>query len=134
MPVIESKLTFFEVQIEGRFSHAAELYDTDFSEGPEAFDAVDMVGSEGEKVLAVIDAVVLLVAQIDQGMIGPKAVGMDGRLLINLAFENRIKRFTRAVRDYLGIDLSVSFVNAEDDGFAVRSASSLAANSLCTKV
>lgn len=134
MSVIESKLTFFEVQIEGRFSHTAELYETNFSEGPEAFDAVDVVGSESKKILAVVDAVVLFVAQIDQGMIGPKAVGMDGRLLINLAFYDRIKRFTRTVRDYLGIDLSVSFVNAEDDGFSVSPASSLAANSLCTKV
>ena len=59
---------------------------------------------------------------------------MDGRSGLNPAFDNRIKRFTSAVRNDLGINLSVSFIDAENDRFAVSSTTTLAANSPRTKV
>ena len=66
------------MQIEGGFSHAAELDETDFGEAPEAFDTVYVVRAESENVLVVVDAKVLFVAQIDDRIIGTKTVGKDG--------------------------------------------------------
>ena len=76
----------------------------------------------------------LLIAQIDDAVVGPKPVGMDNRSNIDFAFDNRIKRFTRAVRNDLGINLSVSFVDAENDRFPVSSTTPRAANTPCTKI
>ncbi len=36
------------MQAEGRFSHTAKLYESNFGKAPEAFDAVDVVRSDGE--------------------------------------------------------------------------------------
>ncbi len=122
------------MQVEGGFSHAAKLYRADFGKAPEAFDAVDMVCPDGEFIGRMIDPVMLLIAQIDYSVIGAKTVGMDNGSGIHLAFDDRVKRFAGTVGDDLGIDLAVSFVNTEDDRFAAGSASSLAADTLCTKV
>ena len=54
--------------------------------------------------------------------------------MMYLAFENRVKRGSGAVRHDLGINAAISFVDAENDRFAVSSAATLAANSLCTEV
>ena len=132
--IIESKLTLFKVQIEGRFSHTAKLHEAYFGKAPEAFDAVNVIGADGKFIVRMVDSIVLLVAQIDDAVIGPKPVGMDGRKHIDFAFDNRIKRFTRAIRNDLGINLSVSFVDAENDSFAVSSTATLAANTPCTKI
>ena len=50
----------------------------DFGEALEAFDAVNVIGTEGEFILAVLDAIVLLIAQIDDAVVGAKTIGMDG--------------------------------------------------------
>lgn len=67
--IVESKLTFFQVQVEGRFSHTAELYEPDFGESPEVVDTVDVVRADGEFILGMVDEIVLLVAQIDHTVI-----------------------------------------------------------------
>ena len=66
------------MQVEGRFSHAAKLYESNFSKAPEAFDTVDVVRSDGEFILGMIDAIMLLVTQIDYAIVRPKPVSMDG--------------------------------------------------------
>ena len=37
-----------------------------------------MVGADSEFILAVVDAIVLLIAQIDDAVVGAKTIGMDG--------------------------------------------------------
>ena len=76
--IIESKLTFFKVQVEGGFSHAAKLYESNFGKAPEAFDTVDVVRSDGKFVLGMVYAIVLLVAEMDYAVIRAKPVSMDG--------------------------------------------------------
>ena len=66
------------MQVEGGFSHTAKLHQAYFGVTPEAFDAVDMVGTDGEFVLPVLHPIVLLVTQIDDTIVGPKAVSVDG--------------------------------------------------------
>ena len=66
------------MQVEGRFSHTAKLYESNFGKAPEAFDAIDVVRSDGEFILGMIDSIVLLVAQIDYAIVRPKPVSMDG--------------------------------------------------------
>ena len=132
--IIESKLTFFEVQVEGGFSHTAELHQAYFGKAPEAFDAVNMVGTDGKLVFRMVNAIVLLIAQINDAVVGAKPIGMDGRSGLDFAFDNRIKRFTSAVRNDLGINLSVSFIDAENDRFAVSSMTTLASNTPRTLV
>ena len=77
-PIIESKLTFFKVQVEGGLSHTAKLYQAYFGKAPEAFDAVNVIVADGKFIVRMIDSIVLLIAKIDDAVIGPKPVGMDG--------------------------------------------------------
>ena len=65
------------MQVEGGFSHAAKLHQANFGKAPEAFDAVNMVGADGKFIVRVVDSIVLLIAQIDDAVIGPKPVSMD---------------------------------------------------------
>ena len=51
---------------------------------------------------------------------GAKPIGMDGWSSVDFAFDNRIKRVTRAVRNDLGINAAVAFIDAEDDPFYQR--------------
>jgi len=122
------------VQVEGGFLHTAKLHQTYFGKAPEAFDAVNVIGADGKFIVRMIDPIVLLIAQIDDAVVDPKPVGMDNGSNIDFAFDNRIKRFTRAVRNDLGVNLSVSFVDAENDRFTVSSTTPLAANTSCTFV
>ena len=66
------------MQIESGFSHTTKLHQAYFGKAPEAFYTVDMVATDDEFVLTMLEMIVLLVTQIDDAVVGSKVVGMDG--------------------------------------------------------
>ena len=87
-----------------------------------------------ELVGLMVNTKMLLESDIDQALIaGPKVRVNDG-VETDLAPYNCLQRTLFAVRDYLRIDPSVSFENAEDDRLTASSTAALAANPALTKV
>lgn len=127
-PVVEAELALFEVEEEGVGVDSAEACQACLGVAPEAFDAVDVVaacGSAAELASRVIDAQVLLVAQVHQAVVALEPVGVDHRSQIDFAADRGQNRVLRAVLDDLGIDLAVAFADAEDDGLAAGTAAGL---------
>ena len=48
-----------------------------FGKAPETFDSVDVVGSEGKLVVAMIDSAMFVVADFDQPVLASPAIGME---------------------------------------------------------
>ena len=66
------------MQVERILWHTTKFDKPDFGKAPEAFDAIDVIGADGEFILAVLNAIVLPIAQINDAVIGTKPIGMDG--------------------------------------------------------
>ena len=73
------------MQVEGVLWQPAKFDKPHFGDAPEAFDAVDMIRSIGEFIGRMMDAVMLLITQIDDWIISAKAVGMDNGSSIDTA-------------------------------------------------
>lgn len=122
------------MQVKGRAAHAAELHESGLRHAPEALDAVNVSRAARELVAVVPDAIVLLVAHVDDAVVRTKAVSMNRRRQLDIAADNRLQTGFLAVRHDLGIDPTVPFVDAEDDGLATRPALTLAADSARAEV
>ena len=66
------------MQIESGLSHTTKLHQAYFGKAPEAFYTVDMVATDGEFVLTMLDTIVLWVTQVDDAVVDSKPVGIDG--------------------------------------------------------
>ena len=75
--MIEPKLTFFEMQVEGGQSLATETNESCFCMAPDAFCPVDVSTTFSKFILAVIDAQVFAVTHIDQAVIATPTVRVD---------------------------------------------------------
>ena len=61
-----------------------------------------------------VDAEVFVVPHIHQSVIAFPAVGMDNTLRRNLAPDDGLKRFGRAVRNQLCVNGSITLIDAKD--------------------
>ena len=86
-----------------------------------SLDAVNMDGSLGELVAGMIDAEVAI-PQIDQAVVAAPAIGVDDGARVDPAADDALERGLRAIRDDLGIDVTLPLEDAEDDGLAVSAA------------
>ena len=126
--MIEPELALLQMEVERRAAHAAELDEPSLSHAPEAFYPVDAGRAAGELVAVVAHPVVLLVAHVDDTVVGLQPVGVGHRRQLDAATNNRLETGFFAVRHDLGVDAPVPLVDAEDDGLAPRPAPALAAD------
>ena len=91
---------------------------------PEVLNPVDVVAVFSE-ALGVVDANVMKVRNVEH-VIGLEAVRIDDAVWLDLAFNDRQKRFCAGVWDGDGIDLAAAFQKPEDGNFPRRSSASLA--------
>lgn len=108
------------------FIHTSESIQTGLGKAPEALDAVDMGFTSNELILPVIDAQVLAVADVNQAIVAPPAIGINDAVQGDPTADNALQRSLSAVRDDFCVDTAVAFENAEDGRFAKGPASSLA--------
>jgi len=78
--VVKPKLTLFEMQVEGCWTHAAETNQARLGVIPETFNAVDVSATFCKFVMAVIDAKMLTITDIDQAIGATPAVRIDHAL------------------------------------------------------
>jgi len=91
MSVIESKFTFFDMQIECTFMNATELGQSGFRNCPEVFNTINMVNSLSKFILSMFDSMMLFIPDINQAIICLKAIGKHNRFFTDLVHNNRHK-------------------------------------------
>ena len=106
-----------------------KLLETMFSITPEALDAVDVCRAAHELAVPVVDPKVLRIAHVNQSVVAAPAVRVDDRFGSHTTATNGLKRGFLAVWDDLRVDAPVTLEEAEDDGLATGSATSLATHS-----
>ncbi len=122
--MVESEFTFLQVKVKGLRTHPSKVCEPGFGEPPEAFNSIDMGGTRNKLVLPMIHPKVFPIPDVDEAILASPTVGIDDALQGHLSSNDALKSVFRAIRNDLGVDLSVSLEQAEDDGFSERSAAS----------
>ncbi len=75
--MIESKFTFFEVQIKGSMWNTIEFFKSSFRIRPEWFNAIDVTITSGKFILTMMHTEVLFISHINQPIVASPAVRVD---------------------------------------------------------
>jgi len=134
VPIIESELALFEMEIEGRFGDTMKLHEPPFRIRPEGFDAIDMAFAIGKLVGAMVDTIMLFVAQINQPIIAAPGVGVNDALKRYSTSDNALQRLLCAVRDDFRIDHALSLEDPEDMRFVVSATASFSLDPLGAEI
>lgn len=132
--MIESKLAFFEMPIEGAFVDPTKTDEPGFGIAPTSFNAIHLRSTADEFIVAVIDAKVPPISDIDQTVIAPPPIRIDHTIQCHLPSNNRLQPGFSTIRDQFRIDLSIALENPKDDRFAIGSSAALALNPTSTNV
>ena len=95
---------------------AVELGEPAFGEAPEGFDAVDVGAALGEGFL-LVDAHMLVVADIDQAVVSRPAIGADDALRVDPAANDGPQGVLGAVGDDFRVNFPLPLKDAEDGLF-----------------
>ena len=68
--------------------YPSELSQSDFTQTPKVFDTVYVVGPVGKNVVIMFDAIMLLIAIIDQSVIDPTAIAINDCIGISMTLCN----------------------------------------------
>lgn len=93
-----------------------------------------MAAAGSELILAVIDPIVLFVAQVHQPVIATPAVGMDYAVGIHPSPDNALQRGFSAVRDDFGVDFAAAFEDPKYRSFLVSTAAASALDAFSAEV
>ena len=132
--MIEPPFALFKMQAKSVFRHAPEFGKARFCVAPKTLDSVDVVRSAGEFVTGVFDSEVFVVANIHKPVITPPPVGIDDAADVGFSENDALQRGFGAIRDDLGVNVSVAFEEAEYDGFAVGAAAAAPTNAFRPEV
>ncbi len=132
--VVESPFAFFEMQIEQMFVNASETVQPDLCEAPEGLDTVDVRLAPHKLTLAVLDAEVLLVAEVHKAVIASPAVRMDDAADIHPSSNNGLQTASLHIRDDFRVDLPVALEESEDNRLSTCAAPALAPHATRTEV
>jgi hypothetical protein len=124
--MIETELTFFEVQPQCGAGQAAKFRQTHLGDAPEVLDAIDVRLALHKLVAAMIHPMMLLVAQIHQAAVTFPAIRINHAAQGHLAFQNGRQHRPGTVRHNLRINLPVAFEQAEHRHFLKSSPSPFA--------
>ena len=122
------------MQQEGRFWDAIELSQTAFGKAPKRLDAIHAMSTIDELIVPVIDAEVLIVADIDQAFVAGPTVGVHHGVRGDFASNNGLQRGFFAIRNDFGVDAIAAFEESEDDSFTTGTATAFTTNASGAKV
>lgn len=131
--MVEAELALLEVQLERLLRQPVELGEASLGEAPEAFDAVDVVGAVGPMIVAVADAQVAGIAQVDEAVVAGQAIRQDRAVQCDTPTDHGLEGDGAAVGHDLGIDAVAAFEHAEDDGLLVGPSAAFATHALRAK-
>ena len=118
LPMIESPLRLFEVQVERVLGYAVELLKPSLRKAPEALDPIDVIRTPRELVLIMLHPVVLCIADIDQPLVADERIGVEYALQVNTTLNDLLQGLTPDVRDDLCVDFALPLEQTEDDDFS----------------
>ena len=132
--MIKAKFTFFQMQMEGGFSHAPKPTKPCFGITPKTLNTIDMRLSLNKFITPMVDAKMLLVSQINQAIITPPSIGMNDTFKLNTPPDDGLKRLSGAIGDDFSIDLPISLENTKDYRLAQCTPPSSAFNTTSAKI
>ena len=117
--MIESKLTFFEMEIKVFAPNAAPLGQARFGRTPEAFNAIDVhAAAADEHAVAVLDAEMFPIAEVHQPVIADPAIRVNDAGQGDAPANNGPQSGPFCVGHDLRIHPALAFKDAEHDGLA----------------
>ena len=132
--MVETEFGLLEMKVKGMSGDAIELEQATFGEAPKAFDAVDVMRSASEFVLAMIDAKMLVEAQINQTVVPSPTIGVQHGFGSDSATNHRLESGFGGIRYDFRVDLLAPLEQSEDDGFSSRATTPFAAHATWAKV
>lgn len=132
--MIESKLSFFQVQIKRVFRDTVKLGQATLCIAPERFDTVDMPFSTRKLILPMMHSKVLVKADIDQSIVTSPTIGMDHCARIDVTTDNGLQCSFRAVWYDFGVDFVTSLQKTKHNGLAISSPTAFATYTMGAKV
>lgn len=132
--MVDSKLSFLEVQTEVRLGQAIELGQTPLCVASEAFYPVDVSFTGCEFICSVVNAVMLVKAKIHQSVVTRPASRMDNRSRMHVAPDNTLQCGFRSVRHDFCLDHTLALEQTKDNRLALGSMPSSTSNTVGTEV
>jgi hypothetical protein len=123
--MVEPELGLFQMEIEGTLTHASKLRQPHLGYAPEVLNAIDMRLPGNEFISAMVHAVMPSIPQIHKAIIGMEPVTVNDAVQGYLPSYNGLERLPGAIRDDLGIDLSLPFQNSKNRRLPSGSSASL---------
>jgi len=132
--MVESKFSFFQVQVKRMFGHAVKLGQAALCIAPERLNTIDMPLTIRKLILAMVYPKVLVKTNVHQTVIAAPAIGMNHGAGFHMAADNTLERGFGAVRHNLGIDFALTLQESEHNRFAISPATAFATNPMRTEV
>ena len=132
--MVESKLRFFEVEIESMACHALELGQAVLRKTPEGLDSVDVVAAISELVFTVTDPEVFCISDIDQTVVANPAVSVYDGAEANSSTDKPLQRSLFGVRDDMSPDAITALQDAKHDRLFTRAPAPLSFDPVGTEV
>jgi hypothetical protein len=132
--MIKPKLTLFQMQMEGLFTHPSESGKPGLGIAPEALDSIDMAFAMNKFILTVVDSEVLFVTKVDQAIIPTPAIRMDDASEIYTTSNYRLQLGSSVIRDNFSKDFALAFEDAKNNSFAESTTASFSLYSSSAKV
>lgn len=123
LPMIEPKLALLQVQVERVWVHATAFGEPRLGITPEPFDPVDMAAGSHKFSNSVIDSQMLSITQVDKSIVGAPPVAVNDAIQADFASYDALEGISGHIWNNLGIDFSITLVDAEYDRFATSTSS-----------
>lgn len=128
--MVESKLSFLEMQIEGTLGQAIELGHPSLCIAPETFDPIDVSFTGGELTGAMVNTEMLVKYDLHQPIVTRPAIRMDNRNQVDVSPDNLLQCGLHNFR----VENSLTLKEPEENRLHLGSSSAATTKSLNTKV
>lgn len=132
--MVESKLRFFEVQLEGTLGQAIEPGHASLCLAGEIFDTVDVAFARGEPIGTVVHSEMLVETDIKQTIVIRAAFRMNHRSRINVAPHNHLQCGLGVISHAFCIDHALTLKQPKDNRLPVGATSATTPNPVGTEV
>lgn len=132
--MIKPKLTFFQVQMKSRSTHATKPAESCFGIAPKTFNVINVRLLLNKLIASMVDAKMFLVSQINQAIIPSPSIRMNDTFQLYAPPDDGLKRLSGTIGDDLSINLPITFENAKDNCLARCTSSSFTLNTTSAKV
>ena len=124
--MIKSEFSFFQIDIKFLFVNTIKLGQPPFPEAPQRLDPINMTRALCKIIVAMINAVMLIITSTRQATITTPAVTAGDTIRAYLSPHNTLKRSFLGIGHNLGIHITAALKNAKHNSFIGGITASLA--------